>query len=464
VNAFGEAMKARREAGGMKQTALAARIGRAGDKYLISKLESGRRVPDVELAARIDAALEAGGELIRLAGPEPAWMEALVVEDVSVDLDSRVVRDQDEWRATREVLNRQRPALARAAAALYPDVHQLAGTGLLTHPSWLPDTPVDLSEITLTYRPEALPPTLDGTEAKTSHVRPRQSLTEQFPRYTSAIRELAHPRLFENRFSWRLDHVSWDDGGGRLGFAPTTYFAAMDVSEAVAHEVAHIAVSPDGTTVTAPSMRELPFRKLIGDPFDLRHRPVLASISTLTVRRGAGDDVSFVLHRRDSKSVAIGGGMLHVMPCGVFQPSSVLPEAMAGDFDLWRNMMREFSEEFFGNPEHDGDGGAADYTAEPFATFDAARQAGRLRTWMLGVGLDALTLPGELLTVAIFDADLFDRLARDFVATNTEGTIVQERVPFNAESVKRLLDSGRMAPAGAGLLELAWQHRDTLLG
>lgn len=465
MNAFGEAMRARREQAGMKQAGLAARIGRTGDKYLISRLESGKRVPDAELASRIDTALNAGGELVRLAGPEPAWMEALVDEDVPVDLDGRIVRDQEEWRATRQALNVQRPALARLAASLYRAGQQIPGTGLLAHPEWLPDTPVELSAVSLAYEPDAPPPTLDGTEPQTSHVRPRQSLTGQFPRYTAAIRDLANPRLFENRFSWRLDSVMWKDGTGRLGFAPTTYFAAMDISEAVAHETAHVGLDEHGALNAAePTLRELPFRRLIGDVFDLQRRPVLASISTLTIRRGAGDDVSFVLHRRDSKSVAIGGGMLHVMPCGVFQPSSVLPEAMTADFDLWRNMQREFSEEFFGNPEHDGDGGAADYTAEPFATLDAARQAGQIRTFMVGVGLDALTLPGELLTVAVFDADVFDRLAADFVATNTEGSIVPERVPFTGEAVKRLLESGRMAPAGAGLLDLAWRHRAVLLG
>lgn len=465
MNAFGEAMRSLRERRRMTQLGLAARIGRTGDKSFVSRLESGKRVPDADLAARIDRALDAGGELVRLAGPEPAWMGVLMGEDVPVDLDGRIVRDQEEWRATRQALNVQRPALARLAASLYPDGHQIPGTGLLAHPDWLPDAPVELSAVSLAYEPDAPSPTLDGTEPQTSHVRPRQSLTGQFPRYTAAIRDLANPRLFENRFSWRLDSVAWKDGTGRLGFAPTTYFAAMDISEAVAHEVAHVALDEDGALhPVEPTLRELPFRRLIGDPFDLQRRPVLASISTLTIRRGAGDDVSFVLHRRDSKSVAIGGGMFHVMPCGVFQPSSVLPEAMAADFDLWRNMQREFSEEFFGNPEHDGDGGAADYTAEPFATFDAARAAGRLRTFMVGVGLDALTLPGELLTVAVFDADVFDRLAADFVATNTEGSIVPERVPFTGEAVKRLLESGRMAPAGAGLLDLAWRHRGVLLG
>ncbi len=36
----------------------------------------------------------------------------------------------------------------------------------------------------------------------------------------------------------------------------------------------------------------------------------------------------------------------HVIPAGVFQPSGIAPWNMAGDFDLWRNILREMSEEF----------------------------------------------------------------------------------------------------------------------
>jgi hypothetical protein len=65
--------------------------------------------------------------------------------------------------------------------------------------------------------------------------------------------------------------------------------------------------------------------------------------------------------------------------------------------------------------------------------------------------------------VLVVDADVFDRLAYDFVDRNDEGQVVAERFPFTAEGVRGLFDSGRVAPAGAGCLELAWQWRDALL-
>jgi hypothetical protein len=38
-----------------------------------------------------------------------------------------------------------------------------------------------------------------------------------------------------------------------------------------------------------------------------------------------------VLHQRDGGQVAGGGGMVHLLPAGIFQPSSVLPAAIAAD-------------------------------------------------------------------------------------------------------------------------------------
>jgi hypothetical protein len=66
------------------------------------------------------------------------------------------------------------------------------------------------------------------------------------------------------------------------------------------------------------------------------------------------------------------------------------------------------------------------------------------------------------LTVAVIDADVFDDLARDFVETNEEGSVVGQRVPFTEAGVRGVLDSGRMAPAGAGCLTLAWRWREEL--
>ena len=333
---------------------------------------------------------------------------------------------------------------------------------MLAHPEWIPPEPVPFDAIDLELLHDSPAPELDGSEPETEHVRPRMSAVKRYPRYTYAIRDLAHPRLFENRMSWRLMSLEWASGKGRMAFDCTTFFAATDVNEAVSHETAYVALGADGTLAREPAMRDLPFRRLVGDPFDLNRRVNMPSVDTLVIRRD-GDEASFILHRRDSKAVTLAGGMLHVMPCGVFQPSSVLPEAVDADFDLWRNFQREFSEELLGNLEHGGDEQPVDYGAEPFATLDRARDAGQVALWCLGVGLDALTLVGEIMSVAVFDAPAYDDLARDFVAANDEGAIVAERVPFTEDGVRRVVESGRCAPAAEGILRLAWQHRGHIL-
>ena len=380
-----------------------------------------------------------------------------------VDPDPRVARSQDHWRQTRRALNAQRPALTQLAATVYEPHLRTLDAGLLAHPDWLPAEPVDLDSIELVYQPDAAPPELDGAGPESAHVRPRASLVRRYQRYAQAIRDLDHPRLFENRFSWRLTTLDWLSGAGRMTFAPTTYFAAVDMYEAVAHEMAYVHLTENGSVGPGrPVKRNLPLRKLIGDPFDLGRRTVLPSIDTLTIRRD-GADASFVLHQRDARSVAVAGGMLQVIPSGVFQPSSVLPGSLETDFSLWRNMMREYSEELLGNAEHDGDGAPVRYGDEPFAWFDRARRDGRIRVWCLGVAVDALTLVGEILTVAVFDADTFDELAKDIVDVNDEGSIVNIRVPFTAAGIADVLDGQGMAPGGAGCIRLAWTHRDRLL-
>lgn len=391
-------------------------------------------------------------------------VEALLMDDAQVDADDpRVVHSQQEWVATRQALNGARPALTRLAVELYPRSARVADTGLIAAPSWIPPAPVPLEAVTLRHDPGAPLPKLDGSEAESAPVRPLAALTRSYQRYTQAVRDLDRPRLFENRAAWRLLDLTWSGGAGEMVFGDTSFFAAVDVNEVAAHEMAYVHLDPDGRPVQgAAHLRALPFRRLIGDPFDFARRPVMPAISTLTIR--AGGQPSFILHRRDSKSVAMAGGMLQVIPSGIFQPSSVLPAAVEADFSLWRNVEREYAEELMGYPELDGDGQPISYEAEPFRSLDVARAAGWLRIHCLGVALDALTLVGEILTVAVVDGDVFDDMARDFVEVNEEGTVVNERLPFTEQVVESVLASGRMAPAGAGCLLLAWRHRDVLFG
>lgn len=452
-----------RESRSLSQQEVADRLGLPVTAHQVSRWERGPVVPQPRtrraLADVLGVPVDELGFPVTSATPVPrprSTAEDFMADEVQ---DPRVQGSQDEWRRTRQVLNGSRHALAQTAAGLYPHA-ALAGTGLIAGPGWIPDGPVDLADITLSERADAPPPRLDGSEREAGRMLPDQTLMRTYPRYTRAIRDLAPPRLFEDRFAWRLLDVDWT--APSMAFGDTTYFGCVDVFEPLAHELAYVALDGDGNPAEHPSLRDLPYRKLVDDPFDCARRPVMPAISTLTIRRDGGR-AEFLMHRRDPRAVAAAGGMLQVIPSGIFQPSSLLPAARMADFDLWRNVQREFSEELLGMAEADGHGQPVDYTSGPFAVLDQARADGRLRVACLGVALDALTLVGEILTVLVIDADVFDSLAADFVDRNDEGQVVAERAPFTEAGVRGLLDSGRVAPAGAGCLELASRWRERLL-
>jgi len=468
------ALRALRLAANLSQAEVADRINemaarrggsRGGvDANMVSRWERGLVTPG-PLYRRLLAELHSVTvDDLALALPhdhiEGPTAEDLLMADTEIVEDPRVLRSQDGWRATRRVLNANRLMLSQVAAGLYPDSVGLANTGLIASPEWIPAIPVEIDTIQLTRLAATPPPALDGTEPESLNVRPCATLTRPYARYSQAIRDLDHPRLFENRPAWRLLDVDW--GNRSMAFGDTWFFAAVDVNEVLAHEVAYVHLGDEPSQPTrATPMRDLPYRRLVDNPFDLTRRPVMPAISTLTIRGGSSP--SFILHRRDPKSVAMAGGMLQVIPSGIFQASSLHPAAVREDFSLWRNIQREYAEELLGFAEHDGDGQPISYATEPFASMDRERAAGRIRIWCLGVALDALTLVGEIMTVAVVAPDLFDRIAADFVDVNDEGTVVNGRFAFTEQAVGRVLRSGRMAPAGAGCLTLALRHRGMLL-
>lgn len=365
---------------------------------------------------------------------------------------------ESPWLGERHRLNRHRSSLAATAADLYPPGARIPGTAMIAAPGWIPPEPLDLEAVSAELDEQECPVEVDGTERAAGAVR------SGLPRYTQAMAELSPPALFENRPSYRLLDVALDEPALRFGMAH--YFDKLDVSEALGHEFAAAGIDGAGP-------RALPFRDLVGDPFDLVRHATIPAITTLTIRRPSSGPPTFLLHWRDPTKVATAGGTYDAIPAGEFQPAGVAPAHRRNDCNLWHNIVREYAEELLGEPEPDP------HSSEPIAYDDwplyreltRARLTGQATALLLGVGLDALTLAATILTTVVIDDDLYEQLFVAAQASNDEGRLlsiadgVPERgLPFTEATIRRLLEKEPMISSGAACLTLAWKHRDLVFG
>jgi transcriptional regulator with XRE-family HTH domain len=433
----------------------------------LSKLETGSLQPGLDELRFIAAKLSIPPE--RLGILPDRSVDAVPQPDQVSGSPGAALASQRQWKAVRAELNANRAILGDLAGELYPHAHGIPGSTALTRPEWVPGSPVEIEDIELYWvAAETAKPRITGGVEQTESVRPLAADGTRYGRYSYALRDLARPKLLDNRVSYRLLDVEWTGTGGRLGFGYTSYFETFDVCEAAAHEFAAGWLRAGRKR---PSLADLALRRLIADPCDLAARPALLSIGTLTIRRDPIDGHRMYLHQRDASAVAAGGSTLHVVPSGAFQPAGLAPAHQAKDFSLWRNIQREYSEEFLGNPEHDGNCvEPIDYERdEPFRSFGAARDAGDLRIYATAVALFPLTLWVELLTIAVIEAPAFDRLFADMVGVNEEGAAVSTEagrpavgIPFTSESRERLRHEP-LTPIARACIEQAWLHRHTLL-
>ncbi len=377
---------------------------------------------------------------------------------------------QRDWLRVRSYLSEHRHALAVDAAGDYPADRKMAGTPLLAAPGWQPAEPVPLAEVGLqltsaeaqpTTGPSAAGPVvLTALDRAAAPLLPERPDGTRYPRYSDALRDLAAPAVFENRVTYRLTEArlisGLAPGASRLVFTRGRYFDGIDTGEAAAHEYA----------ATRLGGRPAGLRALIADPCDLRRRPANLAISTLTLRldRATGR-ASFLLHWRDPAKVGHAGGLYQVIPVGVFQPSGEAAWNERRDFSLWRSMIREFDEELRGRSEEYGsEASPVDYDSWPFARHMAeALDRGQIRVWCLGLGADPLTYATDLLTVAVIDSGVFDELFSLSPRPNAEGSVLAAR-EFAAHVIDRIVTSEPVQAAGVAVLQLAWRHRDTLIG
>lgn len=461
----GEVIRWHRDRQGLTQTAAAKRMNTTQSR--LSKLEQGKLDLSVDDLREVASTLQIPPEHL---GILPDRSADSIPRPETVSGTPGASRDsQEHWKAVRGQLGANRALLGNLAAELHPQENRVPGTTVLTKPEWVPDAPVEISDVDLYWiADDSGKPPITGDVEQTKTARPLTAKGAHYDRYSRALRDLARPKLLDNRYSYRLLDVDWSASRGRLGCGYTTYFEVLDVCEAAGHEFAEGWLNAGRKR---PSLAHLPLRRHITDPFDLTVRPMLPSINTLTIRRDPIDGHRMYLHRRDPKAVAVAGGMYHVSPAGVFQPAALAPAHQSNDFSIWRNIQREYSEEFLGNPEHDGNAlDPIDYeNEEPFHSFAEARAAGNFRVHVAAVVLEPLTLWVELLTVAVVDAPAFDHLFAGMVDVNEEGAAISTSagqptvgIPFTTEARERLA-SEPLSPISRACIEMAWQHRHTLL-
>jgi hypothetical protein len=367
-----------------------------------------------------------------------------------------LTESQRRWLSIRRHLTRNRHALAVQAFDDFDLAPPIGDAPLLVRPEWLPYEPIPLGNVELDYDGEAPFDGITGTGSVASDVLPLRPDGSQYDRYSDVLVDLASPPTLHNLPTYRLLSAELRDGP-RLVLGAGDYFDGLDSGEAAAHEYA-------GTHLGELRTRTL--RTAIGDPTDLTRRPTNVAISALTLRhdRTTGR-TTMPLHRRDATKVGHAGGMIQVIPVGVFQPLGPEPWNTLNDLSLWRSTLREYAEELLGAPEdYDVTEAPFDYDAWPFgARMNAAVDAGHVRPYLLGLGVDPLTYATDLLAAVVFDADTYDELFAEAVADNAEGSVLPD-VPFTEDQVDRYAGQEPTQAAGAALLRLAWHHRPTLLG
>jgi transcriptional regulator with XRE-family HTH domain len=449
-------------AAGFTQENLAERL--SIDRGTIGRWERGAQAPQPwqrpDLATSLRISLTELDDILRQTKP-PTEAESVATPVPNGTVAADAQRSQQEWLHVRNAPGVRGRELTELASWLYPESQHAPGGHVLAGPGWLLDEPVPLDSVRLVWGADKQRPApqLDSRE----HVLPLTDRGERYAGYSRAVRDLVRPRLLENRLSYRLLNIETDHGL-ELSFGTTTFFEVFDVKQALAHEFKAAWLASDRSI---PDWNTLPLRMAVDDPFDPQRLLMSPGISTLTIRRNQSGQHRFVLHERDGGKVADGGGLCHVMPAGEFQPSSVDLTDLRNDFSLWRNIMREFSEEFLGNPEHDGSASQPiDYAQdEPFGSFEQARTAGGVRLWHYGLVMEPLELGAIQLTVAVIDDEVFDRLFATLVEANDEGRVIgrggRTDMPFTDEAINRL--DPRLSASALTLLRLAWRDRDLLL-
>lgn len=369
---------------------------------------------------------------------------------------------------TRQHLKEHGPRLVELALVEHSGLLADREIPLLTRPGWIPPTPIPLDGVVLRRVGRQPPDRFDAALAKLRGYWPIRPSGERMERYHEAVATYDKPTNWFNGASYRLLEVATRERTVEMTFTDSRYWDMFDTTEALLYEAALMHARSRGKKISGP------YRRYLRDPFDLVCRCAIPGVDALTIRRDQRGG-TFYLHRRDAAHVASALNVTGIVPAGEFQPSDESRYAIDTDFNLWRSIVREYVEEFLGQDDARKRLGAPiDYLHQPpYSRLHAVYQRGKVTAQYLGIGLDPVTWKPTILTVCIFDADVFDKLFREMVRDNGEGVLelpARARVrggafqgwPFEQMTVRAYADDPAVLPAARAGLMLAWRFREQL--
>ena len=307
---------------------------------------------------------------------------------------------------------------------------------------------------------------------KVRHYLPRRDGGGQVETYSEAVGLFDQPKIWFDGCSYRLLEVDVCrttpepcDESLLLTFGLARYFDGQDTSEFLAYEAA------DRDARRKRILTRGGYRNWLEDPFDLTRRSALPGVSALTIRCSSQEAFFFML-RRDGSKVAQAMNATGVVPGGEFQPHNDILPVWRTDLDLWRNVMREYAEEFLGFQESMGRGGAIiNYeNDEPYRQFMKARRAGDVTVRFLGIGIHPLAWKPLICLVCLWKDSAFDRIFKDITEVSQEGVLIVGEharrgfrgIRFNATNVSDYASDPVTEPPARACLTLAWRWRHLL--
>jgi|GEM_PF-4532488 len=352
----------------------------------------------------------------------------------------------------------------------------IPGVSLLGRRSWIPSRLIDLDlrkPNGLTLSREKKTPSRNELFHKEScylpwssnYVKNIQAVNQKIVQEIKPPKHL-RPRLFNAPTYQLLDFGAMPEAF-HFVCCRNKYYSYMNSCELLHFEFARavwMQFIRHGKKPEDQKLRQLkvPLRKAV-DVFSFGNRCVGIGISTLLIEKD-GDQFQFLKHKRSSSAIIEAIDTEHVVPAGTFQPRREMPLSKDPDFDIYRNILREFGEELLGHKDME------EVKADTVDIIEDRRISGlhklfvdgHAKAFFLGWGLDPLTTKAEFLTAVIVNVRKLRAGYRKFkFKDNWEGR--HSPVPFNEEEIVDFVDGSFTQPAGAGCAKLAWENRDQLL-